>query len=396
MSMYPYLYYGHAMGLGRHVTPGGPTHGVINRKRFRESARPRTGPRAYQHSRWLGGCWVQPPALPQRHVEQDTTTKHAKHEVYEDSSGACCLWSELGHIRGDVASRSVFYDVPSAQRGFLYLHYAFGGHHSQLLEFSERLCWVVLYVLSCVLPLGCLICIHSMCGTRGACGLLNKSLHSEWVWTLAKQIISTGCLVFCMCIFLIWPDPVQGGMHFKTHPVRSRPNFMEMCIPLLLHGDGFPCSGIGKAWGKVMDSWQWSSLLSNAKSKWSVFLAWCVHQVLRSTQDGFGTLDEAYKGLSWSFNAIWEGVWPSENWETPPKSLMDPKANVIVSFMGLMLFVVLHHIICLMDVFCILSIVFVCVLVWFMLARGRHCAGWRLLWVRVGAFGGSRLQEGLP
>ena len=104
-----------------------------------------------------------------------------------------------------------------------------------------------------------------------------------------------------------------------THPVRLREGFRDWCIPLVLHGDGFPCMGIGKAWGKVMASWQWSSLLSNAKSKWSVYLCWCIHQVLRSSVNGFQTLEVAFTALAWSFNAMWEGVFPTHNWETPPK-----------------------------------------------------------------------------
>jgi len=74
---------------------------------------------------------------------------------------------------------------------------------------------------------------------------------------------------------------VREGNKFKNHPVRVRRNLETRAIPLILHGDGFPCSGIGKSWGKQMDSWQWSSLTNLAGSKLSCFLCFCVHQVLR-------------------------------------------------------------------------------------------------------------------
>eukprot|EP00969_Alexandrium_andersonii_P195699 8645728-Alexandrium_andersonii.AAC.1 len=34
-----------------------------------------------------------------------------------------------------------------------------------------------------------------------------------------------------------------------------------MCIPLALHGDGVPVSGVGKAWSKSLDVYSWCSLL---------------------------------------------------------------------------------------------------------------------------------------
>lgn len=102
----------------------------------------------------------------------------------------------------------------------------------------------------------------------------------------------------------------------------------EKCFPIAIHGDGFPCMGIGKSWGKVMDSWQWSSLLSTANSKSCVWLIWCVHAVLRSSKNGFRTLDEAYRAMAWSFNAIYNGRWPTENWLL--QKLTYPKARFVL------------------------------------------------------------------
>jgi len=39
----------------------------------------------------------------------------------------------------------------------------------------------------------------------------------------------------------------EGGLHFRTHPVRHRRD-RNRIVPLVLHGDGTPCSGVGKSW----------------------------------------------------------------------------------------------------------------------------------------------------
>lgn len=116
---------------------------------------------------------------------------------------------------------------------------------------------------------------------------------------------------------------MRGGEQFQNHPCRFR-NLSRM-LPLVIHGDGFPASGIGKSWSKVMDSWQWASLLVNAPSKLSVFLIFCVHNALRSSQPMRDTLAVMFQKLVWSFNAIWEGTWPSLTWNNEP--IVDAKAN---------------------------------------------------------------------
>ena len=97
-----------------------------------------------------------------------------------------------------------------------------------------------------------------------------------------------------------------------------------------------------------MDSWQWGSLTSLAKSKFTVFLSICINAALRispphqglflnkyivsllislyvcmcvsrfslrSTREGHNTLDVVFRKLAWSFNAIDEGKWPKWNWD---------------------------------------------------------------------------------
>lgn len=46
---------------------------------------------------------------------------------------------------------------------------------------------------------------------------------------------------------------VRRGQHFLQHPVRIRQDFETKCVPLKLHGDGTPVTGLGKSWGKLVD-----------------------------------------------------------------------------------------------------------------------------------------------
>jgi len=75
-----------------------------------------------------------------------------------------------------------------------------------------------------------------------------------------------------------------------------------------------PAWGVGKAWGKMMDTWQWTSLLVFGRTHLTYFLIYAVHQVLRSVAAGRNTLDTAFAKMVWSFDALWTGEWPVLDW----------------------------------------------------------------------------------
>ena len=102
-----------------------------------------------------------------------------------------------------------------------------------------------------------------------------------------------------------------GGKHFASHPVRHRENHATRCVPIVIHGDAFPCMGVGKSWGKLMDSWSWSSLISKSRSKFSVFLIFCLPNAFRGTD----TLGVVYQKMVWSFGRIWTGKYDMKNWD---------------------------------------------------------------------------------
>jgi hypothetical protein len=56
-------------------------------------------------------------------------------------------------------------------------------------------------------------------------------------------------------------------MFIRSHPVRNREGFADWMIPLRLHGDGTPVTGLGKQWGKLVDVYSVASLLVTAPVK---------------------------------------------------------------------------------------------------------------------------------
>ena len=109
--------------------------------------------------------------------------------------------------------------------------------------------------------------------------------------------------------------------------MKNRLDHRAKCIPLSLHGDGTPAMGVGKAWGKLIDIWSWSSLLVTGRSNLTIFLIFCVHSVLRSVEAGHNTLETAFQKMTWSFNALWEGKWPSFDWSN--RKLLYAKASCL-------------------------------------------------------------------
>jgi hypothetical protein len=54
---------------------------------------------------------------------------------------------------------------------------------------------------------------------------------------------------------------MEGNPQFERHPVKDRQGFEQFAVPLSIHGDGVPVTGVGKSWGKSVDVISWSSLL---------------------------------------------------------------------------------------------------------------------------------------
>ena len=100
------------------------------------------------------------------------------------------------------------------------------------------------------------------------------------------------------------------------HPVLGRQGFRQKCVPLCLHGDEVPISGVGKIWCRKALMLSWCSLLAVAAGRnsqrcmvymWGVFEHFLV-------SGAAGTMETFWSIIAWSFKAIWSGLWPQEDW----------------------------------------------------------------------------------
>ena len=94
-----------------------------------------------------------------------------------------------------------------------------------------------------------------------------------------------------------------------NHPVRRRPNWSRLCIPLSFHGDGVPCLGVGKAWGKSMDLLSWASCLATGTTMTTFFYIYGIFLSCYSTGFEMDTMQKFWKIFCWSLHSLCEGEW---------------------------------------------------------------------------------------
>ena len=98
----------------------------------------------------------------------------------------------------------------------------------------------------------------------------------------------------------------------KEHPWISPEdeNSWSKLIPLAIHGDGVPTTGIGKIWTKTMTSVSYSSLLSGGTGAEAQHYIWSVSDKER----GVNTLHEFWEVTQWSSTWLAAGVWPDRDY----------------------------------------------------------------------------------
>lgn len=100
---------------------------------------------------------------------------------------------------------------------------------------------------------------------------------------------------------------LEGSPLLLDFPLACDPSWREKAVPLAIHGDGTPVAGLGKAWGKMLDLYVFTSLLCNAVAKDAMFYLFAAYAHLM-TKDSTKIVWEI---LSWSFQALASGRWPS-------------------------------------------------------------------------------------
>ena len=110
-----------------------------------------------------------------------------------------------------------------------------------------------------------------------------------------------------------WWDAVEHTEQFQSHPIRHRAGYRDWAIPIVMHGDGVPCVGVGKSWGKTFDVWHWTSLIGVGDTTALCFYIYGIFCKLMSKQTGSDTLEKFYLSLRWSLLAWIRGQWPSHD-----------------------------------------------------------------------------------
>ena len=109
-----------------------------------------------------------------------------------------------------------------------------------------------------------------------------------------------------------WWESVQGHPLLQGHPLPvDHPNYKSHTVPLLLHGDGVPVTGIAKGWSKVATIFSWASMLTAAATRATQKFIWGAFDKLTVFHDAEdNTWNQAFAVMTWSFQCLYAGKWP--------------------------------------------------------------------------------------
>ena len=112
-----------------------------------------------------------------------------------------------------------------------------------------------------------------------------------------------------------------GNPNLRGHPMLRKPQWMRRAIPICLHGDAVPVTGIGKSWGKSAEVVSWSSLLQRHSS--TIDSHFLIISIMNSMfVSGTGrrnnTMRAIWAIIAWSLKQAFAGIHPSSNMFNEP------------------------------------------------------------------------------
>ena len=144
-------------------------------------------------------------------------------------------------------------------------------------------------------------------------------LTSHPAVSFAKAEAWTRCILPDVSKVKLFWNSFKGHPLMANHPCKKNENWMDATLPLGLHGDEVPVSGVGKVWCKAVLSFSWFSILACASGLgfedahiyvWGVFEKCCV-----DTRGAvLGTMHTFWLITQWSFSALATGKWPHRDW----------------------------------------------------------------------------------
>ena len=99
-----------------------------------------------------------------------------------------------------------------------------------------------------------------------------------------------------------------------TAGLLERPDHQTHCVPLALHGDGVPLTGIGKAWCQTITNFSIYSLLGEGNTADLLIFIYALFDKMKKVgRDSSATAHRFFEILKWSFEALWHGRWPTHD-----------------------------------------------------------------------------------
>lgn len=100
----------------------------------------------------------------------------------------------------------------------------------------------------------------------------------------------------------------DGHPTMVDSPLRDDiPDYRTRTVPILIHGDGVPITGIAKGWCKQATIFSWASMLTGAGTKEGQMFMWGAFDKLADSN----TWNQFFLILYWSLQALYYGKWPA-------------------------------------------------------------------------------------
>lgn len=101
-----------------------------------------------------------------------------------------------------------------------------------------------------------------------------------------------------------------GNPNLRGHPMLTRVNWQEKAIPIILHGDAVPVTGVGKSWSKSSLVISWTSLLAKGSTIHCYNLIIAIMNTMFIKADNCNTVRAIWKIIAWSLKYSFSGMHP--------------------------------------------------------------------------------------
>ena len=211
------------------------------------------------------------------------------------------------------------------------------------------------------------------CGKIGCAGFYQNKCYSDLMQTLPLEIhipkptltrlpfkcgnLLQGFLLpheLFSCIYHFYPatwrrsvvpsdDRLEEFWQTNTHhpamaemKISQKLGYRRRCVPISMHGDDVPITGVGKTWCQLLTVFSWSAMTGLGNTKEGQFFVWGCWEKLRkiSQNQKEDTLGLFFNILVWSLRWLQLGMWPDRDWHgtQPLGMIIDSVCFLFCSF----------------------------------------------------------------